>query len=604
MLQSYDQISNPSLGAARVAALRDELKRRGLTGYVVPRADEHQGEDVPPAAARLLWLTGFSGSAGTAVVLLDTAAIFVDGRYTIQAGEQIDAGTFTIQMVPEARLSDWILAHAGPQARVGYDARLFTINQIDALEKPLTAKGIALLAIEDNLIDHIWADRPAPPVGAVVPHGLALAGKPAGEKLHDLQQELAKSGDAAVVVTAPDSIAWLLNIRGSDVPHTPFALSFVIAPATGKAQLFIDGRKIGANVRSHVGDVADILEPGALEGALARLGAAKAKVRFDPDNAARWFADRLRAVGAVLSPGADPCALAKAKKNTVEIEGARKAHLRDAVPMSRFLAWLDREAPKGHLDEISAAGRLEALRQETGCLKDLSFGTISAAGPHAALPHYRASRASNFRIAPDSIYLVDSGAQYEDGTTDITRTIAVGSPPEEGRRHFTLVLKGMIAISVARFPKGTRGSEIDAFARRALWDAGLDYDHGTGHGVGSYLGVHEGPQRIAKTGVTPLEAGMIISNEPGYYKPGAYGIRIENLVVVNPPAAVAGGDRPMMSFETLTLAPIDRRMIVAVLLTPAEIAWLDAYHARVAAEVGPLLAGADRDWLMAATRPL
>ncbi len=604
MLQSFDDISDPSLGPPRVAAMRELMAAEGLDGVIVPRADEYQGEYVPKCAERLQWLTGFSGSAGIAVVLKASAALFVDGRYTVQAAEQVDASTFEVRQVPGERISAYLMDAAGEGARIGYDPRIHTIAEIEGLEQAIAERKLTLVALPRNPVDRLWRDRPPAPVGQVVPHAIEHAGRTASEKLADLQALLAKSGEDAVVLTNADSIAWLLNIRGADVPHTPFALATAIVPRAGRAALFIDPAKVGANVGGQLEVVTGLSPPGDLQNRLELLGAEKAKVRLDAEWTPKWFADSLTAAGATVSRGGDPCLLPKAKKNAAEIAGARAAHLRDAVPVARFLAWLDREAPSGRLDEIAAAERLEALRQETGALKDLSFTTISAAGPHAALPHYRVSRVSNLKIEPNSLYLCDSGGQYQDGTTDITRTVGVGKVPEEARQRFTLVLKGMIAISVARFPKGTRGADIDGFARRALWAAGLDYDHGTGHGVGSYLSVHEGPQRIAKTGMVALEPGMIISNEPGYYQPGAYGIRIENLLVVTEPSIPEGGDRAMLGFETLTLAPIDRAMIVLELLSTDERAWLDAYHARVLREVGGALGAHDRSWLAAATAPL
>ena len=603
MFQSFNDITNPAVGQPRVALLRKELKRLGLAGFIVPKADAHQGEYIAKGSERLFWLTGFSGSAGMAAVLAKKAALFVDGRYTMQAGEQTDRAVFQIQQVPGEKLSDWLIANAGKGARIGYDPRLHTIAAIEQLARKLHEKGVELAATEDNPIDALWEDRPQPPRGAVVPHPVELAGTSSADKIARLRKTLKDAGEDAVVLTSPESISWLFNIRGSDLPHTPSVLSFAIAHASGKPELFVDPAKIGGNVRGHLKAVAELREPDALEEALATLGRNKSRVRLDPDEAGQWFLDRLTAAGADVSRGEDPTLLAKARKSGAEIDGARRAHRRDAVAMVRFLAWLDREAGKGRLTEIAAAEHLEALRIEAGA-KDLSFDAISAAGPHAAMPHYRVSSRSNRSIERDSIYLIDSGGQYADGTTDVTRTIAVGKPPAEMAERFTLVLKGMIAVSVARFPKGTRGCDLDPFARRALWEVGLDFGHGTGHGVGSYLSVHEGPQRISPTGTVPLEPGMIISNEPGYYKAGAYGIRIENLVLVREPEIPRGGERAMMSFETLTLCPIDRRLIVKSLLSPAERAWLDAYHARVADEIGPELEGLERAWLEKVARRL
>ncbi len=604
MLQNFDDASDPTLGPTRVAALRKAMAAQGIDGYVIPRADEYQGEYVPPGSERLRWLTGFAGSAGMAAVLARKACLFVDGRYTVQAREQVDTATFDIHGVQGEKLSDWIVTHAPKGAQIGYDPRLATPAWVESFESKLTAAGLGLRAVDGNLVDAVWADRPAAPVGAVAVHPAAFAGLDAASKLADLQAILTKAGETALVLTMPDSIAWLLNIRGSDIPYTPFALSFAIVLAQGRMEWFIDPRKLDDAARDHVTGIAELREPAQLSARLAALGAAKAKVRLDPQTASQWFLTTLTAAGATIKRHADPCQLAKARKNPAELAGARAAHLRDGVAMCRMLAWLAREAPAGGLDEIAVAQKLEAFRQATGVLKDLSFDTISAAGPHAALPHYRVNNRSNLPLEPNSLFLIDSGGQYQDGTTDITRTIAIGTVAEEARQRFTLVLKGMIAVSLARFPKGTRGIELDTLARRALWAAGLDFDHGTGHGTGSYLSVHEGPQRISKGGLVDLEPGMIISNEPGYYKEGHYGIRIENLVIVTEAAPIPGGDRPMLGFETLTLAPIDRHMILADMLSAEEKRWFDAYHARVLAEIGPQLDGPDRAWLETATAEL
>ena len=602
MLQSFDDTSDPSLGPVRLAQLRQAIATHKLDGYIVPRADEHQGEYVPAGADRLRWLTGFSGSAGTCVVLAKRAALFVDGRYTVQAAEQADHTSFEVVQIPNTRLSAWLGEVAGTGAQIGYDPKLFTPTWLDGTEAALAPTGVQLKAVADNLIDAIWTDRPAPPVGPVTLHRLEFAGVTAAQKIADVQGVLSKAGDDALIVTMPDSIAWLFNIRGSDLRYTPFALSYAVVSARGRPEWFIDARKLDESVRSKVETFAHIRQPADLSGALGALGAAKAKVRIDPNTTSKWFADTLAAAGASVRRNPDPCQLAKAKKNPVELEGARAAHKRDAVAVCRLLAWLDQEAIYGALDEIAVAKKLEGFRHDTGRLKDLSFDTISAAGPHAALPHYRVNMRSNLKLEPNSVFLIDSGGQYEDGTTDITRTVAIGDAGREARERFTLVLKGMIAVSVARFPAGTRGMDLDPLARRALWAAGLDFDHGTGHGIGSYLSVHEGPQSISKAGMAILEPGMIISNEPGYYKAGHYGIRIENLVVVTEAAPIPGGERPMHGLETINWAPIDRNMIEAGLLSGPERVWLNTYHVRVQAEVGPNLPSAsDQAWLDRAT---
>jgi Xaa-Pro aminopeptidase len=607
VFQTYDETVDPAVGPARVAALRALLRQRRLDGFLVPRTDEHRGEYVPPSAERLKWLTGFSGSAGMAVILGDAAALFIDGRYTVQSRQQVDTATFEIHKVPEALVSDFLREKLGRRkkpATIGYDPRLHTISEIERLEAVLSEHSIALRPLEDNLVDAIWTDRPAPPVALIAPHGIEHAGESAADKIAALQKTLRDAREDAVVLTLTDSIAWTFNIRGADVKHTPVALAFAILPMKGKPELFIDARKVGANVKGEIEAVARLKAPAALSKALDALGKRRARVRLDPNSANRWIGDRLKAAGARIAHGPDPTLLPKARKNAVEIAGCREAHARDGAAVGRFLAWLEREAAKGGVDEIAAARRLEAFRAETGALKEISFDTISGAGPHGAIVHYRPLEATNRRLGSGELYLIDSGAQYQDGTTDITRTVAIGKPSKEMRERFTLVLKGHIAIATARFPKGTRGVDLDPLARRALWAAGLDYDHGTGHGVGSYLSVHEGPQSISKAGMQVLEPGMIVSNEPGYYKEGAYGIRIENLLLVREPQPIPGGEREMLSFETLTFAPIDRRLVALELLERVEIAWLDAYHGQVRALLRPKFTSEERRWLEAATAPL
>jgi Xaa-Pro aminopeptidase len=602
----YQTYEAPPLGgdhALRVRRLRQLMAALGVDAILVPRADEHQGEYVAPAAERLAWLTGFTGSAGLAAVARAAAALFVDGRYVVQAPTQVDTGLFQILQVPQAKLSDWLIGTLKGAGSVGYDPWLHAQAGLEDLGAALEAKGIKLKALARNPIDRIWGrERPAPPTGLVLPQALAYAGKPAQEKLAKLQDTLRRDKADAVILTQPDSIAWLFNIRGSDVAHNPVPLAFAIVPAAGKPELFIDKTKIGRDARAHLMPLAKLSAPAQLAPRLAALKAAGKRVRLDPNTAANWFFRKL-GKGRIVR-GADPCLLPKARKNVAEIAGARAAHKRDGAVMARFLAWLDREGGSGGLDEIAVARQLEGMRSETQALKEISFDTISGAGPNGAIVHYRVTTATNRKLKAGELYLVDSGAQYLDGTTDITRTVAIGRPTREMQERFTLVLKGHIAIATARFPAGTRGVDLDAFARRALWEAGLDFDHGTGHGVGSYLSVHEGPQNISKRGMTPLEPGMIISNEPGYYKAGAYGIRIENLLLVEKPRVVEGGERAMLGFETLTLAPIDRRLIVPALLSAQELAWLNAYHARVADVIGPELGPADRAWLEAAAVPI
>ncbi|GBD50078.1 aminopeptidase P family protein [Methylopila sp. Yamaguchi] len=598
--QTFDETSDPSQGAPRLAALRARLATLKLDGFLLPRADEHQNEYLPPSAERVAWLTGFTGSYGFVAVLADRAALFVDGRYTVQARTQVDASVFATVNVGDTPPTEWLKRNLTSGMRVGYDPMLHTIEGIERLEKAADHAGATLVAVEENPVDAIWTDRPAPPLAPVALHDPAFAGETVDSKLGRIADELATARADALLVTDAHALAWTFNIRGSDVAHTPLPLGFALVPAEGRATVFLDGRKLSNVVRADLEAKAEVAEPTALDQALGRL--AGKTVRIDASGVAAAFVRRLEAAGARVQRGADPIAKLKAVKNQIEIEGARAAQLRDGAALCRFLAWLDAEAPKGTLDEIGAAEALESFRRETGLLRDVSFPSISAAGPNAALPHYRVTRASNARLTP-GFFLIDSGAQYEDGTTDVTRTVVIGQATDEMKDRFTRVLKGHIAISTAVFPKGASGAQIDAFARRPLWEAGLDFDHGVGHGVGSYLSVHEGPQRISKLGTTPLEPGMILSNEPGYYKEGHYGIRTETLVLVER-RTIPGAEREMYGFETLTLAPIDRRAIAPALLRAEERAWLDAYHARVLAEIGRFVDPATAAWLEAACAPL
>ncbi|MBN8994529.1 MAG: aminopeptidase P family protein [Rhizobiales bacterium] len=590
---------------AKLQRLRESLAREGLAGFLVPHGDEHQSEYPPPSSERLAWLTGFTGSAGFAIVLADKAAIFVDGRYTLQAAAQVDPA-FAREHLIENPPSRWLASNVKTGDRIGYDPWLLTIADVRRFTEAAAAAGAELVPLAANPIDAIWIDRPAPPLGAVAPHPASLAGEEATAKIARLQADLvAKKADTAVLAQS-DSIAWLFNIRGSDVAHNPTALAFAVLPARGTPGLFIDGRKLSNSVRSELTALAEIESPASFVAGLAAL--AGKRVLLDPATTADAIRKLVADAGGTILEGADPVALPKARKNEVELAGMRRAHLRDGAAMVRFLRWLD-AAPPGTLDEIAVAEKLRDFRAEAAArdgmeLVDLSFDTISGAGPNGAIVHYRVTPETNRKLEANSLYLVDSGAQYRDGTTDITRTIPIGFPTAEMRERFTLVLKGHIAIATARFPVGASGAQLDTLARIALWKAGLDYDHGTGHGVGAFLSVHEGPARISKMGTVPLEPGMILSNEPGYYKTGAYGIRIENLVIVAPPAPIPGGDRAMLAFETITLCPIDLRLVEPSLLSRDEIAWLDAYHAWVASSLAPLLDMADRDWLTEATRPI
>lgn len=604
MFQTFDDLSDPSCGAPHAALLRAELSRRGLDGFLIPRADAHQGEYVPPHDCRLQWLTGFTGSAGVAAVLGEEAAIFVDGRYTIQVREQVDMGVFPAQHLVTEPVTDWLAARLKPGQKLGIDAMLHTVREVRRLREICAEAGAELVALGDNPVDSVWEHRPEPPLGQVMLYPEALAGKSAGEKIGELQKALDGKKADACVLTQPDSIAWLFNIRGSDVSHTPLPLSFATVPSSGKPSLYIDSRKLSNSVRDALSELADLAEPGDFEGGLKALGRGGARVQIDPALAGIGIAEAITEAGGTLIEAQDPVLLPKAVKNAVELKGAREAHLRDAAAYVNFLCWFDAEAPKGALDEIGAAEKLEEFRAGTGVLKDISFDTISGAGPNGAICHYRVSRKSNLKIPVGKPFLIDSGAQYEDGTTDITRTLAVGEMAAEMKKHYTLVLKGHIAISTAKFPAGTTGAQLDTLARIDLWKAGLDFDHGTGHGVGAFLSVHEGPQRIAKTGTVPLQPGMILSNEPGYYPAGEYGIRLENLEVVTEARDIPGGERPMLGFETITLVPFDLRLVEPGMLTPDERAWLNRYHERVRAEVGPLVGAKERIWLEQATREI
>ena len=596
--QSFAEISDPARAAPRIAALRAELKRRALDGFIAPRADEHQNEYVPPGAERLAWLTGFSGSAGAAVVLADKAALFVDGRYTIQAREQVDGKLFSICDLVSDPPSRWLSREAGKGASIGYDPWLHTPASVEALRKGAEEAGARLVAVEDNPIDAIWSDRPPAPCAPVVPHPEKLAGESATKKLARVAQTLGKAD--GLVLSDPHAVAWAFNIRGGDVAHTPLPLSWAIVPREKRATLYVEGAKLSNSVRAALEDLADVREPATLIADLENLAREKKKLLFDAATAPEKLVARYRDKGGTAEVGADPTALMKARKNAAELKGSRAAHIRDGAAMVEFLAWFAGEAPKGKLTEIGAAQALESFRRATGKLKEISFGTISAFGAHAALPHYRVTEESDARIGK-GIYLVDSGAQYVDGTTDITRTTIVGKPTRDMRDRYTRVLKGHIAIATAVFPKGTTGAQIDAYARRALWEAGTDFDHGTGHGVGAYLSVHEGPQRISKLGGVALEPGMILSNEPGYYREGAYGIRIENLVVVEP-RKIAGAEREMYGFETIAFAPIDTALIDATLMTREEIAWLNAYHKAVREKLESRVSPSARKWLRGATK--
>jgi Xaa-Pro aminopeptidase len=601
--QTFDDPAETQDVPARLATLRAELARRNLDGFVVPHADRHQNEYLPPSEERLAWLTGFTGSAGAAIILADRAVLFVDGRYTLQARDQTDPKLFTVEHLVETPPAAWIEANIGAGKKLGFDPWLHTAEGAERLSNACANVGAILVATEPNPIDAAWRKRPAPPHGAIVPHGLEFAGEPAASKLERIRADVGRLNVDALVVSDPHAIAWTFNIRGADVSHTPLPLAFAIVTAEG-AQLYVDESKLTDGAREAVAGLADIKPESAFAQDLAALGSQRRAVRLDQATAAHAISQSITANGGKVSRGSDPIAVMKAVKNAAEIAGCRAAHRRDGAAMANFLAWFDRTAPQGELTEIDAVEALETFRRGTGLLRDVSFPTISGAGSNGAIVHYRVTRKTNRKIVPGDMFLIDSGAQYQDGTTDITRTVIVGEPDAGMRDRFTRVLKGHIAIARAVFPEGVSGSQLDSFARMHLWAAGLDFDHGTGHGVGSYLSVHEGPQRIAKLGTTPLKRGMIVSNEPGYYKAGHYGIRIENLVLVSEAPAVEGAEKALNHFETLTLAPIDRRLVDRSLMTAEETAWLDAYHATVREALMPLVAQETRGWLEAATAPL
>jgi Xaa-Pro aminopeptidase len=596
--QSFTDRSSIGLSAERLKALRAELARLGLDGFLIPRADEHQNEYVAPSFERLAWLTGFSGSAGFAVALMKEAAIFVDGRYVIQVRGEIDPKLFSQHDISETTPAKWLAERAKPGAKIGYDPWVHTPAQIERFAKALEGKKVSLVAVEQNPIDVCWRDRPAPPRGAISLYPTRLAGAAAKSKLARIGKALGEAD--ALLISDPHSLAWAFNIRGADVSHTPIALGFAIAPKKGRPRLYVDEAKLSEKTRDALARLLDIASPSQLPDDLAKAGASGQTIMFDAATVPARLVETFRTAGGAPRVGDDPIALMKAVKNETELAGARAAHIRDGAALSRFLAWFSEAAPKGRLTEISAAEALETFRRENGELRDISFPTISAFGEHAAIPHYRVTEKSNLKIGR-GVYLVDSGAQYLDGTTDVTRTVVVGRASKQLRDHFTRVLKGHIAIARAVFPKGVSGAQLDAFARRALWEAGLDFDHGVGHGVGAYLSVHEGPQRISKVGTTPLEPGMILSNEPGYYRAGEYGIRLENLVIVEK-RKIAGAEREMYGFETITLAPFDLNCVEPSLLTMEEKKWLDAYHARVRKTLSPLVDAKTRAWLREATQ--
>ncbi|OYW51816.1 MAG: X-Pro aminopeptidase, partial [Rhodobacterales bacterium 12-65-15] len=598
MFQGFESHASPEQGPPRLLALRAALRGLGLDGFLVPRADAHQGEYVAARDDRLRWLTGFTGSAGLAVVLPDVAGVFIDGRYRNQVKREVDLSVVTPVPWPETKPGDWIRERLAA-GRVGFDPWLHTAEEIERLEAALGGSGVVLVAVPQNPVDGIWTDQPLPPVGRAFPQPEALAGEGSAVKRQRLAEGLQAAGQAAAVLTLPDSICWLLNFRGADVPRNPVLQGFAVLHADARVDLFADPAKFDAAVLSGLGDGVTLRPVGDFAAALGQL---RGPVRVDQGSAPLAVSILLREAGVALVWGEDPCRLPKARKTPAEIAATRAAHLRDGAAMVEFLCWLDGAAPGGTLTEIDVVTALEGYRRATGVLHDLSFDTICGAGPNGAIIHYRVTRATNRPVRAGELLLVDSGGQYQDGTTDVTRTIAIGTPEPEAQAAYTRVLQGLIAISRVRFPKGLAGRDLDALARYPLWLEGQDYDHGTGHGVGVFLSVHEGPQRLSRLSEVPLDPGMILSNEPGYYREGAFGIRLENLIVVEP-APPLGDNRVQLSFETLTLVPFDRRLILTDALSPGELAWLDAYHAEVMAKLAPRVTGATLDWLQQACAP-
>ena len=605
MFQNFTSSSETAKGSSRLAALRDEMRKEKVTAFLVPHADEHQNEYLPKRAERLAWLTGFTGSAGFCIAALEKAVVFSDGRYTVQLNEQIDATAFMAENSVTTPPSKWLEENMTAGGIIAYDPWLMTPNQIKAFEKALKKADCKLKAI-DNLIDRIWHDQPAKPMGKVALHDIKYAGKSAENKICEIKKLIAKQNCDFTILTDPASLAWLFNIRGNDVIHNPLALGFAIVPTNGKPLIFIEQEKLSDEVKAYISNIAIQLEPENIVSELQKKSANTA-VLCDMDRVSIALVKVMEKANGIIIKGRDPVILPRAIKNETELEGARKAHIRDGVAMAKFLYWLDAQKTDA-VTEIDAAKKLEAIRIENAkamqsVLKEISFDSISAAGPHAALPHYRVNEESNRTLNDGEIYLVDSGGQYDDGTTDITRTIAIGKPSKEAITDFTLVLKGHIAIDKARFPKGTRGIDLDVLARNALWQSGKDYAHGTGHGIGSYMNVHEGPQGIHRRAMEILQPGMIISNEPGYYVEGSHGIRIENLVIVSELEDI-GGNIKTHTFENITWTPMDKTLIEPSMLVEAEIDWLNQYHAKVYEKISPYLEGDELNWLEKVTSKL
>jgi len=602
LFQNFEVKGGPDYGRKNLPLLQAALKKQNLDGFIVPHEDEYQNEYLPASTDRLQWLSGFTGSAGAAVVMQDKAAMFVDGRYVIQIKQQVDKDLFDYERLEDG-VAKWLRGNVKAGQVIGYDPKLHSPSALAQLVEAIELAGGTAKAMEPNPIDVAWTDRPPMPLTPITVQPEKLAGKSHAKKREEIAEILQEKNADYALITAPASIAWLLNIRGGDVQCTPLPLSTAIIRKDGHVELFVRSEKISSEISQHLGNEVAIQGEEDLETTLQGLSGKT--VLMDPNSASAWHFDTATNSGANVKKAMDVVALPKARKTQAELEGSATAHKRDAVAIIKFLHWLDTEAQSGEYDEISAATKLEMFRHENDGLKDLSFETISGAGANGALCHYRVSVSTVLPLKPNSLYLVDSGGQYQDGTTDITRTVPIGEPTDEMRDRFTRVLQGHIALATIRFPEGTTGPALDAFARAPLWQVGLDYDHGTGHGVGSFLGVHEGPQRISKASNTiALQPGMIVSNEPGYYKTGEYGIRIENLQFVLPPEEIAGGERPMMAFKTLTMAPIHRDLIDLDLLNKAERQYVDDYHAEVLKEIGPKFDGEIKRWLEKACAPL
>jgi Xaa-Pro aminopeptidase len=603
MIQNFDVQGGPAFGRTNLPKLRTALGTLGLDGFLIPHEDEYNNEYLPDCNERLMWISGFTGSAGFAAVLSDKAAVFVDGRYTLQIGAQVDKELFEYKRLEDNGITAWLAENTTKGAKIGFDPRLHSPDALAKLKKAVASAGGELISLATNPIDQAWTDRPPAPKAKLTIQPVDLAGQTHDQKRQQIAGTLKDKAADIALITSPASIAWLLNVRGGDVMCSPLPLASLILHKDGNAELFVDPDKVDDELRAHLGNQVSISAENKFDARLGDLGGKS--VLVDPSLSSSFVFERLEQSGATIIRALDPVALPKARKNKAEIAGTTNAHIRDGAAVTRFLYWLDTEAQSGTYDEIQAAQKLESFRSDTGVLKDLSFESISGAGSNGAICHYRVSKATTKVLEKGTLYLIDSGGQYVDGTTDITRTVPIGTPSDEMRKCFTLVLKGHIALSEVRFPQGTTGHAIDSLARIALWAHGLDYDHGTGHGVGVYLGVHEGPQRIAKSPSSiALEPGMIVSNEPGYYKAGAFGIRIENLQYVTEANPIPGGERDMMGFQTITLAPIDRSLVVKEMLSPTEVEWLDGYHERVLAEIGPLVDEPVKSWLASACEPL